>query len=187
MADHSDFRIDVRKGSDLSEHEQAAWISLCTDAFEEDFQPYAATFSDPIHILAWRGVQLVSHAAWISRWLQIGLAPTDGPLLCTAYIEAVATALEYRNRGLASEILRLGIEAIARDTHYDIAALSPSDAYFYERLGWESWSGPLYARNHENVVAMPDDEEAMIYRLPATPDLDLALPISIEWREGEIW
>ncbi len=34
---------------------------------------------------------------------------------------------------------------------------------------------------------MPDDEEAMIFRLPTTPDLDLTVPISIEWREGEIW
>ncbi len=121
----SGFRIEVRRGSDLSSDEQAAWISLCTDAFEEDFRPYAATFLDPIHVLAWRDEQLVSHAAWITRWLQIGLAATAGPLLCTAYIEAVATTLEFRNRGLAGELLRLAIETITRDARYDIAALSP--------------------------------------------------------------
>ncbi len=183
MGDSSEFRFEVRSGSDLSADEQAAVLSLCTDAFEEDFRPYLALFTDPIHVLAWQEETLVSHLLWIDRWLQID----DAPLLRTAYIEAVATALAFRSRGLAGQALRIAIETIAQDDRYVIAALSPSDAGFYERLGWELWLGPLYARTETGLSAMPDDEETMIYRLPTTPELDLTRPISIEWRDLEVW
>lgn len=183
MADTSEFRFEVRRGSGLSVNEQAAILSLCTDAYEEDFRPFLALFTEPIHVLAWQEETLVSHLLWITRWLQID----DGPLLCTAYIEAVATDIEFRNRGLASEAMRMAVETIVQDTSYDIASLSPSDAGFYERLGWEQWRGPLLARTEIGLSAMPEDEETMIYRLPTTPELDLTCPISIEWRALEVW
>jgi hypothetical protein len=31
------------------------------------------------------------------------------------------------------------------------------------------------------------DERVMILSLPQTPSLDLDLPLSVEWREGEVW
>jgi aminoglycoside 2'-N-acetyltransferase I len=66
-------------------------------------------------------------------------------------------------------------------------ALAPSDPAFYERLGWESWRGPLYVRKGGELVPTPG-ERAMVYRLPRTPrGLDLDRAVSIEWRPGEIW
>ncbi len=182
MSDLSGFRFEVRRGSDMTQDEQAAVLALCSEAYEEDFQPYLACFSDPIHVLARKGERLVSHALWITRWLQIG----NEPLLRTAYIEAVATGLEFRNLGLASQVMRLAVETIAQDPAYEIAALCPSDARFYERLGWERWQGPLSARRDNGLVSMPE-EEAMVYPLPTTPDYDRTLPISIEWRDLEPW
>jgi len=183
MTSDPEFRFEVRRGGSLTADEQAACLSLCTEAFEEDFRPFLVRFVDPTHILVWIGDRLVSNVLWIERWLQID----DDPLLCTAYIEAVATDIEFRNRGLAGKAMRMAVETIAEDGRYDIAALSPSNAGFYERLGWKQWRGPLYARKQTGLVAMPDDEEAMIYCLPTTPTLDLTCPISIEWRELEIW
>lgn len=183
MVGNPDYRFEVRSGDSLTAAEHAALLSLCTDAFEEDFGPFLAQFVDPVHVLGWKGDQLVTNVLWIKRWLQIG----DDPLLCTAYIEAVATDVDCRNRGLASKAMRMAVENIAQESGYEIAALSPSEARFYERLGWEQWLGPLFARTRTGLSAMPDDEETMIYRLPTTPDLDLTRPISIEWREMEVW
>jgi aminoglycoside 2'-N-acetyltransferase I len=183
MAHTSESRFEVRKGSDLSTDQQVAILSLCTVAYEEDFQPFLTLFTDPTHVLVWSRDLLVSHLLWITRWLQID----DGCLLCTAYIEAVATDPAFRSRGLASEAMRIAVETIAQDDRYAITALSPSDVGFYTRLGWEQWRGPLFARTEAGLIAMPDDEEAMIYRLPTTPEIDLVRPLSIEWRALEVW
>jgi aminoglycoside 2'-N-acetyltransferase I len=137
-----------------------------------------------VHVMAWDGKDLVSHACWITRWLQAN----DGPLWRTAYVEAVATAAHARRRGLAAQVMRALVDAVDEDAQgYDIAALSPSDHRYYERLGWTRWQGPLFERKEEKLFASPEDEEAMIYRLPNTPEPDLTKPLSIEWRELEVW
>jgi hypothetical protein len=56
----------------------------------------------------------------------------------------------------------------------------------YARLGWEFWRGPLFIRRAGRLIPTPD-EEVMILRLPKTPPLDLEAPLSVEWREGELW
>ena len=71
-------------------------------------------------------------------------------------------------------------------TDFDVAALSPARYGLYERLGWEQWRGPLYVRTANGMLATPD-EEVMIFRLPHTSQLNLDGPLSVEWREGEIW
>ena len=76
---------------------------------------------------------------------------------------------------------------VAEVGDYDIAALSPAETTLYTRLGWEFWQGPLFHRKDGELIPDPDDEAVMILRLPKTPTLDLSLPISIEWREGEVW
>jgi len=76
---------------------------------------------------------------------------------------------------------------IAEVQDYDLAALSPFNVDYYERLGWELWRGPLFIRTKEALVPSPADEEVMIFRLPKTPPLDLDAPLSAEWREGELW
>jgi aminoglycoside 2'-N-acetyltransferase I len=155
-------------------------LELCTEAYGEDFAPYLAVLSDPVHVLAHEGGLLVSHACWVTRWLQ----PGSGPLLRAAYVEAVATRPGFRKRGLASAVMQRLVQEFAG---YDIAALSPSDAGFYRRLGWERWRGPLLVRTASGLKPSPDDEVCMIFRLAKSPELDLGAPLSIEWRPGEVW
>jgi len=68
----------------------------------------------------------------------------------------------------------------------ELAALCPATEALYARLGWRLWRGPLFARRDGSM--MPTREErVMVLRLPRTPALDFDLPLSVEWRSGEIW
>ena len=156
-------------------------VSLCNRAYEQDMETLFETFADATHILGYYNDLLVCHALWVTRYLQVG----TNPMLRTAYVEAVATEADFRNRGFASAIMKYTIGEIQE---YELAALSPFNVEYYERLGWERWHGPLFIRTREgNLLPSPDDEEVMIYRLPQTPGLDLSAPLSAEWREGELW
>jgi len=154
-------------------------IDFCSRAFEEDLSPYFQTFIDPIHVLGKLDGELVSHALWITRYLQI----RDQPVLRTAYIEAVATDPAHRRKGYSTLIM----ERVAREImEFDIGCLSPADTTLYSRLGWEYWQGKLFARKGGSLIDFPD-ETAMILRTPLTPVLDTFSPLSVEWREGEVW
>jgi aminoglycoside 2'-N-acetyltransferase I len=173
-----DLAIRIIDSADLPAATRADILRLCTAAYGEDFTPYLI-YPAPVHVLGCLGETLVSHAMWVTRWLQPGAAAP----LRTAYVEAVATEPAYQGCGYASAVMRHLATAIG---DFDLGALSPSDAAFYARLGWELWRGPLAIRAAEGPLATPD-EEVMILRLPATPPLDLAAPLSAEWRDGELW
>jgi aminoglycoside 2'-N-acetyltransferase I len=165
---------------DLTQTENSEILALCSHAYEEDYAPYLETFEDACHILARRDGRLISHALWITRWLQID----SGPHLRSAYVEGVATDAHYRSRGFASAVMeRLAKEII----DYEIGGLSPAETSLYMRLGWEYWGGPLFHRKDGELIRDPADEALMILRLPKTPALDLTQPISVEWRQGDIW
>ena len=172
--------IRVVPGRMLSAAERHTLVELCNRAYGENLQPLFDTFVDPMHLLGTVNGKMVSHAMWVTRYLQPGTLL----ILRTAYVEMVATAEAYRNRGYASALMRHLADEV-RD--YDLAALSPFSPGYYVRLGWELWRGPLFIRTPEGTVRSPEDEEVMILRMPKTPDLDLTAPLSAEWREGELW
>jgi aminoglycoside 2'-N-acetyltransferase I len=103
--------------------------------------------------------------------------------LRTAYVEAVATEPGLQGQGLASAIMRRLASCI---TDYDFAALSPAQPGLYRKVGWEFWRGPLFIRTADGLLPTPD-ESIMCLALPKTPPLDWTLPLSAEWREGEVW
>lgn len=173
-------QIDVVRAAALSAAEKASLTALCTRAYEEDMTLVLQTFTDPVHVLGRLDGQLVSHALWVTRYLQAGAQP----LLRTAYVELVATEPAYQRRGFAAEVMR---RVAAEVQDYDLAALSPFSAAYYARLGWEAWQGPLFIRAEAGRLPTPEDEEVMILRLPRTPALDLRQPLSAEWRAGELW
>jgi aminoglycoside 2'-N-acetyltransferase I len=174
------FTITVIPINQLSKAESIEIIDLCSRAYGEDYTPYMATFEKPTHILARLEGVLVSHVLWITRWLQI----RTGPLMRTAYVEGVATEGRYQGRGYASAVM----ERLAKEiSDFEIGGLSPAETSLYARLGWEYWQGPLFHRKDGALIRDPADEEMMILRLPKTPDLNITLPISVEWREGEVW
>jgi aminoglycoside 2'-N-acetyltransferase I len=172
-------RVEVIPVAQLPAERLGALLAMCNRAYEEDLEPLFRTMSDTTHVIGWLGPSVVSHAMWVTRWLQVG----DGRPLRTAYVEMVATDPNSQGQGYATAIMRRLATAIA---DFDLGALSPSDPAFYARLGWESWRGPLAIRTAGGLIATPDDE-VMILRLARTPPLNLDLPLSAEWREGELW
>ncbi len=174
------FTIRVLHSSSLSESLRRAIVELCNRAYESDMEPILDTFVDATHLVGFYKNTLVCHALWVTRHVQ----PGTNPIMRTAYVEAVATDVEYRKRGFASAIMQ---HLIGEIQDYDLAALSPANLTFYERLGWELWHGPLFIRKNDDLIPSVDDEEVMIFRLPKTPPLDLHGTLSAEWREGELW
>jgi aminoglycoside 2'-N-acetyltransferase I len=172
--------LKVRKHTDLSEKELTDIIELCSRAFNTDYRLFLDTFPNSTHVLQYYENTLVSHALWITRWLQV----QERPLLRTAYIEGVTTDKPYRDRGFASAVMKRLAEEIV---NFEIAGLCTGYPDFYSRLGWQVWIGPLF--NHKDGELIPSREGAsvMVLFLPNTPALDLSAPLSIEWREGEVW
>jgi aminoglycoside 2'-N-acetyltransferase I len=171
--------IQVVVGRDLTPDQRAAVLNLCTRAYAEDYAPFLRSFPNPTHMLAYWDGFLVSHALWITRWLRCD----GGPLLRTAYVEAVATDPTYQRRGFATAIMRALQDNIL---DFELAALCPFNESWYAQLGWESWRGTLAIRTATGLLPTPD-ERVMILRLPRTPALDLSASLSAEWRELELW
>ena len=177
---NANLQFQINRADELNAEERTALIELCTAAYEENFDHLFSSLPGATHVLGRLDGAIVTHAAWVTRWLQ----PAGFPLLRTAYIEAVATAPAQQGRGFGTAVMQ-HLQAHIQD--YDLGALSPSEEAFYARLGWERWKGPLAIRTTSGLEASPPDEEVMILRLPGTPALDLNVLLSAEWREGELW
>jgi aminoglycoside 2'-N-acetyltransferase I len=178
-------RLEVVPADALDPAARREIINLCESAFEEDFSRLFELLPGSVHVLVREdGGRLVSHAEWVTRWLQ-----ADGlPLLRTAYVEAVATARDRQRQGLGATVLRRVTETLVVEPRWELAALSPSYPDFYTRLGWELWHGPLAIRRDAGIEPSPAGEQVMILRLPRTPAaLDITARLTAEWREGELW
>ena len=169
----------ISKSNDLSESEYEEILELCARAFEQDYKLFMDIFHNATHVQGFYQDLLVTHAAWVTRWLKFG----DSPLLKTAYVEAVATDKNYQRRGLATSIMKKLAHEI-RD--YDLGALSPGTPELYAELGWQMWRGPLYIRTHDGLVHTTSDS-VMILKLNKTLGLNLDAPLSAEWRKGKLW
>jgi aminoglycoside 2'-N-acetyltransferase I len=173
--------LEVKKNADLSKQERSEILTLCTGAYQRDYTPFMATFQDATHVLGRVKGNLVSHALWVTRWLQNG----DLPPWRTAYVEAVATDERYRKCGYASAVMRRLADEI-RD--YDIGGLCTGHCHLYATLGWQLWRGPLFIRTKDGgLLPTPEEKGVMVLPLPKTPPLGLDSPLSAEWREGELW
>ena len=175
----NELRIEVAGSDSLSPATHAAVLTLCNEAYEEELASLFATFAHPVHVLAYLGDALVSHAMWVTRWLQPGTLP----LLRTAYVEMVATAPAYQGRGFGTAVMQ---RLAAEIQDFDLGGLDTGSEGFYARLGWQSWRGPLFIRTATGLLPTPD-ETMMFLRLPKTPPLDVTAPLSAEWRAGELW
>jgi len=171
--------INHLRSPDLPPSLRSAIYSLCSAAYATDTAPFFASLGDGDHLLGSRNGELVSHLMWVTRWLQ----PAGGRKLRTAYVEMVATAPAAQRQGFASALLEHFVPLV---DDYDLAALCPATDHLYARLGWRFWRGPLSARKDGALIATPE-ERVMILPLPQTPTLDLDLPLSVEWRDGEVW
>jgi aminoglycoside 2'-N-acetyltransferase I len=168
---------------DLNETVRASIIQVCVDAHqEEDFNNlFNYIPSGGWHFLGYQNESLVSHAVVTTRWLQ----PEGHPPLKTAYIDAVATLPAYQGQGYGSAVMRQLANDI--DSEYEIACLETERETFYNRLGWQTWRGPLAGRSENGLVPTPDQKGIMLLQLSRTPSLDLTSALSIESQTGRIW
>ena len=174
--------VTSARTENLNEATRASIIQVCIAAHqEEDFKHlFSYIPSGGLHFLAYRETELVSHAVVATRWLQ----PEGHPLLRTAYVDAVATLPAYQGQGYGSALMR----QLAREIDdYAIACLETERPSFYERLGWETWRGPLAGRSEQGLIPTPDQKGIMVLRLTQTPILDLDLLLTIECQAERIW
>ena len=176
---NADLKVEVIHSKQLTNWQIENINTLCNRAYDEDLSPLFNTFSDATHVLGTLRDTIVSHAMWVTRWLQVG----NDPVMRTAYVEMVATKPEFQRCGFASAVMRQLADAIF---DLDLGGLCPAEPELYARLGWVFWRGPLFIRTVEGLIPTPD-EKVMILRLQNTLAIDLDLPLSAEWREGEVW
>ena len=160
----------------------ASITRLCEAAFQESFEHYWEDIGPAVHFMALSGDDLLAHACVVERELH-----TQGHELHTGYVEAVASRPESQGRGHGSTVMRAVNEFIG--DRYELGGLSTGSKGFYERLGWETWRGPTSIRLGDGRVARTPEEDGsvMVLRTKATPPLDIASPLSAEWRPGELW
>jgi len=168
---------------ELSSATRTEIIQVCIAAHqEEDFKNlFAYVPSGGWHFIAYHAEELVSHAMVTTRWLQVN----DQPLLKTAYVDAVATLPTYQGQGYGSALMRQLASDIDRE--YAIACLETERETFYERLGWQTWHGPLAGRSEQGLIPTPDQHGIMVLQLSQTPLLDLDSALSIECQTERIW
>lgn len=70
----------------------------------------------------------------------------------------------------------------------EMGALSTGAHQFYERLGWERWRGPTFARHGRTATRTEEDDDTiMVLRFGASATVGLTAPLSCEGRCGDDW
>lgn len=125
--------------------------------------------------------KVLCHASVVERKLEVGGHP-----LRTGYVEAVATSPGRQGAGFGSLVMA-DVTAWIHE-RFELGALGTGRHHFYERLGWLTWVGPSSVRTSDGLRPTPD-EDGHILVLPtsSSPTLDLAAPISCDWRPGDGW
>ena len=148
------------------------------EAFTEDDWEHSL---GGVHFLLELDGELVGHASVVEREIDVAGRP-----LRTGYVEAVATAPDRQGRGLGSLVMA-DVASHIRE-RFELGALGTGRQSFYERLGWLTWKGPSSVRTADGVRRTPDEDGyILVLPTPSSPPLDLSLPISCEWRPGDVW
>lgn len=176
--------IRVVPSAALSAGEWSALTDLCVAAFNEPWDGYWESIGPGAHVLAEDAEGgIVAHAAIVDRLLYPG-----DTVLRAGYVEAVAVAPDWQRRGIGTEVMEV-IDGML-DDGYELGALGTGSQPFYARLGWVVWRGPTWIRHPGRRLERSAGEDGgiMVRITPATPpDLDLTLPIAVDWRPGEVW
>jgi aminoglycoside 2'-N-acetyltransferase I len=179
-----DTSIRVAASAELSSSDWSTLTDLCVAAFTEPWENYWDNIGPGVHVIAEEpGRGIVAHAAIVDRLLYPGDAT-----LRAGYVEAVAVWPDLQRRGLGTRVMAV-IDAMI-DEGYELGALGTGSHGFYRRLGWVIWQGQTWIRERDGrVKRSPDEDGGIMVRLaPTTPaELDLTLPIAVDWRPGEVW
>jgi len=172
--------VRVAHTADLDAAALTAVRALLDAAFDGDFsdEDWDHTLGG-MHALAWSGNTLVGHAAVVQRRFLHG-----GRALRTGYVEGVAVSADHRRNGIGAAVMG-PVERVIRAA-YDLGALSSSEIGipFYEARGWQRWQGPTSVVTPDGTRRTEDDDS--VYVLPVAP-VDLAGPLTCDWRDGDVW
>lgn len=168
--------VDAPQG--LLEDARALVFAAFSSGFTEDDWDHAL---GGWHAVVVHGERVVSHAAVISRDLEVGERK-----FTVGYVEGVATGRALRGQGYGSRAMTEIGRIIRRN--FELGALSSDAHAFYERLGWERWRGPTFVRSATGLVRTEDDDDGIMV-LCFGPSAGIALtdPISCEERRGDVW
>jgi hypothetical protein len=176
--------VEMRRTEDIDTETRQAIVDLCnaaheTDAFNRLFKYFIP--SGGRHFLGRIDGRIVSHAVVTTR----GVQSPPGPVLRTAFVDAVSTLPAFQHRGASTAVMsRLGKEI----DDYEIGCLQTDLVGFYEQTGWEPWRGALGGREEDGSVTLtPEQRGVMVLRLPSTPELDLDSLLTIERQPDRIW
>lgn len=174
---------------DLVELDRGSALALHLRAFLDEAFGGPGSFSDcdwehslgGTHFVADDCGKIVGHVAVVDRAAWIDGLPTR-----VAYVEAMAVAVSYRRRGLASELMRR-VEA-SLDTSARLGALSPSDEahQLYLTRGWRPWRGALLVRS-ATAIRASDPSETVLVWAPAGQEPQWNAALEIDEREGDVW
>jgi aminoglycoside 2'-N-acetyltransferase I len=169
----------------LRAEEVAALRQLFDEAWSDDTEGFTdqdwSHAVGGVHVIAEADGRVVAHASVVQRELH-----TAGHRLRTGYVEAVATRPSRQREGLGSRVIGEVGELV--DRTYRLGALATGVVGFYERLGWMTWEGPTFVRTATGLVRTAEEDGNVFVRLtPTSPELDLAAPISCDWRAGDVW
>ena len=173
--------LRVIPGREMPDDVRRRIVALCDAAFEEPTGELFATMDPVSHVVCVEGDEIVSHAMWVDRRLQAG----DREPIRTAYVEFVATRPEHQGRGLGTAVMERIVEEMRG--RYRLAALCTGSPAFYRRLGWRVWGGPLSVRQPSGRIDPSAEEGVMVLEIDSALALDRFAPLSVEWREGEVW
>ena len=125
--------------------------------------------------------EIIAHAAVVEREIHV-----DGRPLRTGYVEAVATAPDRQGNGFGSLVMA-DVTSYIRE-RLELGALGTGRHRFYERLGWLTWTGPLFVRTTDGTHRTPDEEGyLLVLSTSSSPRLDLTGTLSCDWRPGDVW
>jgi aminoglycoside 2'-N-acetyltransferase I len=159
----------------------AAIRELCDEAFDKFTDDDWAHAQGGWHVVLVDGDLPRAHAAIVPRTIMVGGRPYH-----TGYGEAVATAPAYQGRNLGARVMAEATAIVRRD--FEFGALATGSHGFYEKLGWERWRGPTFARDGEATRRTPDDDDAvMVLRFGPSAGVDLGAELTCERRAGDQW
>jgi aminoglycoside 2'-N-acetyltransferase I len=134
-----------------------------------------------VHLLALEGGRLVGHAAVVPRRLWLNDVPVD-----VGYVEGVAVDPSLQRQGIGLRLMHHVNHVIRRD--YELGALATGEWEFYERTGWERWTGGTHVRTGEGTRPTPEDDDAvMLLRWGDSMGLPLSGHLVCTMRSGDVW
>ena len=174
-------RTDELTAAEVEEIRELLWAAFAEDedgAFSEDDWQHSI---GGMHFVLDVDGLVITHASVVERELHV-----DGMPVRTGYVEAVATAVGKQRRGYGTAVMQEVNAHVAEA--FDLGALGTGSQSFYERLGWQIWRGPSSVRTQIGLERTADEDGYILVLLtPSSPALDLAAPISCEWRPGDVW